>query len=235
MFIGSGKGSGDVLNLTVNGNVRELIKGDYVLEVEGNYTQKIGKNLRRKVGYVGGGNCEEEIKGNHSFSIDENVKGRVAKDVDVVIGGNEIRSVSGISALAVEGFININSTDDIYITADTNLALSTTSGIMSFKSGDKLNMKSASDMTIKTEANMNMTTSGIKKEVVTGAAHETFSSTYYVDYQGANHFTHSGVHWYMRGDDYYARHEAGVNYACNTDPVRSSTNDCTDLTLPTSP
>ena len=157
VFIGSGKGSGDVLNLTVNGNVRELIKGDYVLEVEGNYTQKIGKNLRRKVGYVGGGNCEEEIKGNHSFSIDENIKGRVAKDVDVVIGGNEIRSVSGISALSVEGFINVNSTDDIYITANTNLALSTTSGIMSFKSGDKLNMKSAKAMYIKTETTMAQT------------------------------------------------------------------------------
>ena len=152
VFIGSGKGSGDVLNLTVNGNVRELIKGDYILEVEGNYTQKIGKNLRRKVGYIDGGNCEEEIKGNHAFSIDENVKGRIGGDVDVVIGGNEIRSVSGISVLSVEEFINVNSSDDIYITAKTNLAVSTTSGIMSFKSGDKLNMKSAKAMHVKTEA-----------------------------------------------------------------------------------
>ena len=156
VFIGSGKGSGDVLNLTVNGNVRELIKGDYILEVEGNYTQKIGKNLRRKVGYIDSGNCEEEIKGNHAFSIDENVKGRIKGNVDVVIGGNEIRSVSGISVLSVEEFINVNSSDDIYITAKTNLAVSTTSGIMSFKSGSKIDMRSASTMKIKSEADIDM-------------------------------------------------------------------------------
>jgi hypothetical protein len=69
-----------------------------------------------------------------------------------VIGGNEIRSVSGISVLSVEEFINVNSSDDIYITAKTNLAVTTTSGIMSFKSGDKLNMKSAKAMHVKTEA-----------------------------------------------------------------------------------
>ena len=29
---------GDALNLTINGNVRELIRGDYVQEIEGDFT-----------------------------------------------------------------------------------------------------------------------------------------------------------------------------------------------------
>ena len=154
VFIGAAKGSGDVLNLTVNGNVRELIKGDYILEVEGDYTQKIGKNFRTKVGYKDGGNREEEIKGNYGYTIDDNIKGRVEDDVDVVIGGSEIRAVNGASKLSIEGFYSINSNDDIYLTAKTNLAAQTTSGIMSFKSGDKLNMKSATAMTIKSETTL---------------------------------------------------------------------------------
>jgi len=154
VFIGAAKGSGDVLNLTVNGNVRELIKGDYILEVEGDYTQKIGKNHRVKVGYKDGGNREEEIKGNYGYTIDDNIKGRVADDVDVVIGGSEIRAVNGNSSLSIEGDYSVDSKGPkgIIIVAKTNLSTTTVSGITSFKSGDKLNMKSAKAMHIKTEA-----------------------------------------------------------------------------------
>ena len=54
--------------------VRELIKGDYHLEVEGNYTQKIHKNHRVKVGAgEGGGNKEEEIRGNYAYQINDNI------------------------------------------------------------------------------------------------------------------------------------------------------------------
>ena len=41
---------------------------------------------------------------------------------------------------------------DAKITSYVNLTLTTVSGIMSFKTGDKLNMKSAKAMHIKTEA-----------------------------------------------------------------------------------
>ena len=58
--------------------MRELIKGDYHLEVEGNYTQKIHKNHRVKVGAgKSGGNREEEIRGNHAYQINGDVKSRI--------------------------------------------------------------------------------------------------------------------------------------------------------------
>jgi len=159
IFIGATKGSGDVLNLTVNGNVRELIKGDYILEVEGDYTQKIGKNHRVKVGYKDGGNREEEIKGNYGYTIDDNIKGRVGVDVDVTIGSNEIRAVNGKSDLSIVGDYQIGVSGKIAISADIDIGLATASGIISFKAADKLDMRSAAAMTIKTESTLTSITS----------------------------------------------------------------------------
>tara|TARA_B100000475_G_scaffold190860_1_gene163360 strand:+ start:668 stop:2104 length:1437 start_codon:yes stop_codon:yes gene_type:complete len=147
---------GDV-NITTLGTVRELIKGDYHLEVEGNYTQKIHKNHRVKVGAgTGGGNREEEINGNHSFQVMQNVKGRVKEDVDIVIDKNETRLVNGTSTLNVVKDYAITSLDSVDILASDHLTGTTISGIMSFKSGDKLNMKSAALMHIKSETTIDM-------------------------------------------------------------------------------
>ena len=184
VYIGAAKGgTTDVLNLTINGNVRELVKGDYIQEIEGNFTQKIGKNHRVKVGYLTGGNREEEIRGNHAFEIDENVKGRVGGFVDTLIEGSETRSVNSFSKLAVESFYQLNSNDDIYLIAKENLSAQTTSGITSFKSGGKLNMKSAAAMQITSEStltetitsNVVRTVGGTLSDTVTGVGTQTFS------------------------------------------------------------
>ena len=87
--------SGDV-NLTIEGTKKELIKGNYILEVEGDYTRKVHKNDRVKIGAgQTGGNLETEIRGNYSYNINDNVKGRVGKDVDITVLGNELRVVEG--------------------------------------------------------------------------------------------------------------------------------------------
>ena len=156
VFIGAAEGSGDVLNLTVNGNVRELIKGDYIQEIEGDFTQRIGKNHRIKVGYVAGGNLEEEILGNHGYNIDLNVKGRIGKDVDVIVQGSEVRAVNGASKLSIEKTYTVNSNADLLITAKDNINVATTSGILSFKAATKLDMRSASTMKIKSQADIDM-------------------------------------------------------------------------------
>ena len=156
VFIGAAKGSGDVLNLTVNGNVRELIKGDYIQEIEGDFTQNIGKNHKVKVGYIAGGNLEEEILGSHAFNIDEAVKGRIGADVDVIIEGSEVRSVNGFSSLHIEKTYAVNSNANLFITAADNINVATASGILSFKAASKLDMRSASTMKIKSQADIDM-------------------------------------------------------------------------------
>ena len=151
VFIGAAKGSGDVLNLTVNGNVRELIRGDYIQEITGDFTQKIGKNHRVKVGYIGGGNLEEEIVGNHGYNIKLGVKGRIGDDIDVTIGGNELRTVNGNSKLITGKNYELAIGDNMVVGIKNDINVVTASGIVSFKAGDELHMASNKEMTIDSE------------------------------------------------------------------------------------
>lgn len=74
-------------DITCDGTMRHLVKGDYVLEVEGNYTQKIGKNRYTKVGYKEeGGNDSYEIKGHRS--------GNISKSETLWIGGGSTITTS---------------------------------------------------------------------------------------------------------------------------------------------
>ena len=142
---------GDALNLTINGNVRELIRGDYIQEIEGDFTQKIGQNHRIKVGAGGQGNLEEEILGNHGYNINEAVKGRIGDDIDVLIGANELRTVNGKSNLKTGKNYNLTIGESMTVSIKENIGITTVSGIVSFKAGDKLDMRSAKTMTIESK------------------------------------------------------------------------------------
>jgi hypothetical protein len=225
------------LNVTVKGNKNELIQGDYVLEVEGDMYTKIHKNQRIRVGArgeaKGGGNREEEIVGSHAFDVRQSVKGRVgsakdgARDFDVTIGGNETRIVGGTYDLNVTKNLTQISLADILVNAKNNMSLKTTTGIVAVGAGSNVNIRSSAEMKIKS--------GGAYKLQSVGAANETFDSTYRVDYKGLNEFDHSGDRRIMVGADSYARHAAGVDHSCSSDPSRTSANDCTDPTAPTVP
>ena len=147
---------GDALNLTINGNVRELIRGDYVQEIEGDFTQKIGQNHRIKVGAGGQGNLEEEILGNHGYNINEAVKGRIGDDIDVLIGANELRTVNGKSTLKTGKIYNLIVGESMTASVKDDLKIATASGILSFKAASKLDMRSASTMKILSKADIDM-------------------------------------------------------------------------------
>ena len=146
------------VNITVEGAVRELIKGDYILEVEGNYTQKIHKNHLVKVGAgETGGNREEEIRGNHAQQINGNKLTRITGFNDRLTEKSELTIINDTSSLSVVNDIKVGSTTgSITTVAKNNLSNTTVSGIMSYKSGDKLNMKSAALMHIKSETTIDM-------------------------------------------------------------------------------
>ena len=168
ILINAAKNSGDALNLTVNGNVRELIKGDYHLEVEGNYTQKIHKNLRTRVGAgSSGGNLEEEINGNHGFFIKGFVRGNVGPlegqaapgegDVDINIVGSETHIVGKNITLHAENHTLLNSNSSMAIVSENNMSISTASGIVSVKSGDKIDIRAKTSMTVNPETSLTTT------------------------------------------------------------------------------
>ena len=91
--IGSSSSSADAVVLTVHGNMRHLVKGDYILEVEGEYTQKIHGSMHTKIGASKGGDKLEEIRG----SLSQRVQGHVGMVVDTsytLVTGDDINLVS---------------------------------------------------------------------------------------------------------------------------------------------
>ena len=153
---------GDALNLTINGNVRELIRGDYIQEIEGDFTQKIGQNHRIKVGAGGQGNLEEEILGNHGYNINEAVKGRIGADIDVLIGANELRTVNGKSTLKTGKNYSLTIGESMTVAVKDDINVATASGIVSLKAATNLDMQCALTMNI--ESNI----SGIDITAATG-------------------------------------------------------------------
>jgi len=149
--------SGNV-NITTEGTVREYIKGDYHLEVEGNYTQKIHKNLRTRVGAgSAGGNLEEEIMGNHAYNIKGFVRGNVGPlegqaapgegDVDINIVGNETHIVGKNLTLHAETDVFLSSNATMAMMSKSDMQISTASGIVSVKSGSKIDIQSTTTLT----------------------------------------------------------------------------------------
>ena len=140
------------VNLTVNGDVRHLYKGDYVLEVEGDYTEKIHKNKKTKIKL----NRYEEILGNYTYNINKEKKGNVGEDFTTIIGGDEIRWNAGLFDHTVLKDWTTICNEDVRFVAQLTMHHQTQSGIMSLKSGDKLNIKSAALMHIHSETTIDM-------------------------------------------------------------------------------
>ena len=155
------------INLTCSGTKRELIEGDYILEVGGDFTRKVGKSEQVKIGAgEGGGNLEEEINGNHGFNIANSVAGAVgtsekgtAKDFDITIGGKETRSIGGSYDVVATGNYSISSLESVGIVAQTNLTTFSV-GSTSIQSGTTMSVKAATNLDIKSEAVGTMTFEG---------------------------------------------------------------------------
>ena len=152
---------GDV-NLTIDGTKREFIRGDYILEVLGNYTRKIHKNEQVKIGAGGAGNLEEEIIGNHGFNINNSVIGSVGSGTDdnknyiLTIGGNQATSVGGALAYQVQDRVMLKSSDVIMMHANKRVALVSVNNV-DISAGTSMYISAASTMDIKSEAVGTMT------------------------------------------------------------------------------
>ena len=187
-------GSSNVLiqgnvNLTTVGTVRELIKGDYHLEVEGNYTQKIHKNLRTRVGAgESGGNLEEEINGNHGFFIKGFVRGNIGPlegqaapgegDVDINIVGNETHIIGKNLTLHAETDVYLNSNATMAMMCSSDMQISTASGIVSMKSGSKLDIQSTTTTNI-VSGTAQTHTAGTSFTETSGTTYDSTAGTVY--------------------------------------------------------
>jgi len=172
--------SGDV-NLTIEGTKKELIKGNYILEVEGDYTRKVHKNERVKVGAgASGGNLESEIRGNYSFNINDNVKGRIGKDQDVTILGNEQRTIEGYFRHSVTDNISQKSTTgSITREAKVNISETAVTGVYTAKAGSTMNIQAVSGITMASNtASVSITAATTQTHTAGTSFTETSGTTY---------------------------------------------------------
>ena len=142
----------DGLVITVNGNVRQLVKGDYVLEVEGDYHEKVHGNKFTKIGAGIGGNHKVEIRGNYSEQINEDYKSRITGNYDATIEKNRTTLINGNDSLAVvEDISLISTTGNLLLFAIKNVSISandSAAGIISLKAAGVVDIRSVGQTNI---------------------------------------------------------------------------------------
>ena len=172
------------INLTCSGTKRELIEGDYILEVGGDFTRKIGGSEQVKIGTgESGGNLEEEIKGNHGFNISNSVSGAIgstekgtAKDCDITIGGKETRTIGGTLDITTADSYNLVSSKDIGFIASNNISMFSVAST-SISSGTTMTVKAATNLDIKSEAVGTMTFEGASSVINLSGSGSTITTT----------------------------------------------------------
>ena len=172
------------INLTCSGTKRELIEGDYILEVGGDFTRKIGGSEQVKIGAgESGGNLEEEIKGNHGFNIANSVSGAVgttekgtAKDFDITIGGKETRTIGGTLDITTADSYTLVSSKDIGFIASNNISMFSVAST-SISSGTTMTVKAATNLDIKSEAVGTMTFEGASSVINLSGSGSTITTT----------------------------------------------------------
>jgi len=150
-------------DLTVDGNVRQLIKGDYVLEVEGDMTTKVHKNRYTKIGArgdkKGGGNDAFEIIGNRTGNISKGEILTIHEDSTINTFMNHKHTVNGDWDQTIKGHTHIATTKNYNLTTHGNFGTLTAENA-SMKVGLKLQVESGERMAIETATEDIKITSG---------------------------------------------------------------------------
>ena len=248
---------GDV-RLLSQGNMYHEVKGDYHLRVDGDMVTKIQGNeqkviLTDKATQINGNerkrisvNYQKTIEGNH----EEKIKGMSntinSSNVFIMTDGWHRELIGGSLTMQTGANTNLivgSPSPPLEITKGGGTRVDANTGRLNIKTTSNVNITTAASFNLDTSAEMDLnigtnydlTTGGTYKKKITGAAHETYQSTYFVKYVGQNEFDHAGVWKEMKGSDKYNRHSTGVDYTCPTDPSRTSDTNCDDLATPASP
>ena len=171
-------------NITTEGTRKDYIKGDYILDVKGNFTRKIGKTEAVKIGAEGAGNLEEVILGNHGYNISGAVKGAIgtnselqSRDFDLNVGGNFGTTVGGDHFITSVGEMSLQSTTkNVRITALSNIGLLSL-GKVAIVSRNDMSIKSVTKLNIKSDAVGSMTFAGSGSTINLSGSGSTITTT----------------------------------------------------------
>ena len=216
--------------VTIAGNCKLYVQGDHYTEVDGNQYITVRGDRVTKIQ----GNDKKEVMTDEVTQINGNKTMRVTGDRKSIIDGNYTETIGKDNKIQIKKnevktiFVNSKTT----VTGNTNIF---TIKNMQVGSGQKMGIGAGTTYDLKVAGAATMDFDSTLKERVTGASHLTFSSTHFVQYGGINSFTHVGDRKIFIKADTFARHDAGTDHACSSDPSRSSANDCSTPETPTAP
>ena len=131
---------GGVLDLTVYGNVRQYVSGDYTLDIGGNFIRRVGKSEIVKIGAGdAGGNLECEIRGNYSINVSKNYLASIGTAKS---GGNLTTTVTGNERRDIGGEQDVFVVKDIFVSSNTASVTHFASTNMSIVGGTTLDIQS---------------------------------------------------------------------------------------------
>lgn len=157
-------------NITVDGDLRQLVKGNYHLEVNKNMTTVVR------------GSRQSKIKNSEHIEIEQDFASNVKTKYVQRIGGNETRLVDGLRNTT------IGKTEDLTVTGETSITTMDKLNVFAQKDYSmttvgKLTITSKGDIKLETPANMNTTVTtnvtntigGTLTDAVTGVVTENYS------------------------------------------------------------
>tara|TARA_R100000988_G_scaffold20213_1_gene9940 strand:+ start:1000 stop:2736 length:1737 start_codon:yes stop_codon:yes gene_type:complete len=254
---------GDVRLLT-QGNMYQEVAGDYHLRVDGDMVTKIRGNeqkvvLTNQATQINGyrkervtGNYKKTVEGDHEVKIKGTSNTIFSSNVMIDTDGWTRQNIGGSLTISVGANTNLiigsskdaakgmpgtsDSASGAGRAANTEInRYAANTGRLNIKSTSSMNFDTGSNYNIKVASAYDLSVGSTYKTSVGGAAHQTYSSTYYVKYTGENHFDHNGVWREMKGSDKYNRHKDGIDYTCPDDPTRPGEVNCDPLETPASP
>ena len=219
-------------NVTVGGDCRMLYQGDLVQEVYGDYHLNVHGDKRTKIN----GNEATEVLGDRKIVINGFDDLFIAKNRIINIGENLYQTIGGTMDENITKAVSCTYNDSLSfnVTAETVLICNSTIDIanvgnMSIGTNGTIDIMSIGNMKIETKsscnvitaANHNITVGGNFKKKITGTTHKQYMSPFFERWDGDK--------WSHTGANTYSRHDAGVDHGCNSDPVRTGANLCTDV------
>ncbi len=231
---------GGVLDLTVYGNVRQYVSGDYTLDIGGNFIRRVGKSEIVKIGAGdAGGNLECEIRGNYSINVSKDYlasigTGSSGGNLTTTVTGNERRDIGGEQdVFVVKDIFVASNTASVTHFASTNMSI-VGSSTVDIQSGGTTTHGSADAVTINYEDNVTETIGGTLSQSVTGAVTETYSSTLTTKISGVTGIRYGGdaTHHYIGafkekidGDTFVDAEGGKVDHVHPVSPSRTSGTD----------
>ena len=159
-------------NLTVDGDMRTLVKGNYHLEVNGNKTEVVRGSRQSKIG----GSEHTEIDNDFASNVAGNYIQKVLLDETRLVDGLRTTTIGKTEDLTVTGETSITTMNKLNIFAQQDYS-TTTIGKLTITSKGNIKVETPANYDKTVTGNVTNNITGTFNDNVTGAVTETYGST----------------------------------------------------------